>query len=158
MKTLIVYYTRTGTTKKLVEALGKKLGADIELLNDPADYSGAIGYMKAGRAAMKKATVDIGEAKYNPEYYDLVIIGSPVWVGVCTPAVRTYIEKYQDKFKSLALFSTQGSKQEQKIFNDLKLILKNEPMVTEFFTTKEVRHDNYNEKLEKLIEELQKAF
>lgn len=127
MKILIVYYTRTNTTKKAAEKLAVKLGADLEEIMDQTDWSGVTGYMRAGRAAIKEKTTVIGENKFDPAAYDLVVAGTPVWVGRVTPAIRAYLLKNKDKIKKIAFFTTQGSAKRQRALDDLKNLSGQEP-------------------------------
>ena len=59
MKTLIVYYTRTGTTKKFAESLAQELSADLEELKEDGNYAGAIGWLRAGKAGGSRKEVEI---------------------------------------------------------------------------------------------------
>jgi len=109
-KALVVFYSKSGTTKKLAEELAKCLKADIDGIIDKKSRSGPIGFLTAGRDAMKKKETEI-EYKLNPEKYDLVVIGTPVWGGSLTPAVRTYLKKH--KLKKAAFFCTCGGAQDK---------------------------------------------
>ncbi len=53
MKTLVVYYSRTGNTKLIGDELAAVLGADVEELKDRDDRSGRMGYIRAGRDALR---------------------------------------------------------------------------------------------------------
>ena len=44
MRSLVVYYSRTGVTKKVAEAISRKLGSDVEEIIDQRDRSGPKGY------------------------------------------------------------------------------------------------------------------
>ena len=59
MKTLIVYYSRTGLTKKIATHISETLKADIDEIIDTKKRSGAIGYMSGGRDAMKGSLTNI---------------------------------------------------------------------------------------------------
>ena len=87
MKILIVYYSRTGTTKKIAEELSKNFNADLEEIVDKKNRAGAIGWVMSGRDNIKKALTEIEEVKNDPSQYDLVIFGSPNWVGTIAPAI-----------------------------------------------------------------------
>ena len=50
-KTLVAYYSRTGTTKKVGEAIAKALKADIDEIIDLKKRSGAIGWVVSGKDA-----------------------------------------------------------------------------------------------------------
>jgi flavodoxin len=107
MKTLVAYYSRTGNTEKVAKEIAKELNADVEKILCP-DYNGMMGFLKAGKEAMKKKKPEISFGK-NPLNYDLVIIGWPVWAGnMCSP-VRSFISNYNLKdVKHLGFFCTKG--------------------------------------------------
>ena len=59
MKTLVVYYSRTGFTKLVAEMIADKLGADCKEIIDKTDRKGVLGYLKAARDAMQKKKTKI---------------------------------------------------------------------------------------------------
>lgn len=151
MKILLVYYSRTGFTRQVAEALKEKLNCDSEEIVDQKDRAGAIGWVGAGRDAARKARTQINEPKFNPADYDLVIIGTPVWVGVCTVAIRTYLERYKDDIKEAAVFTTQGSKERQRVFDDIKDLLNKDLRAELYLPTKEVKQKDFQSKLDEFL-------
>ena len=132
MKTLVVFYSRTGNTKKVAEEIAKILNADIEEIIDKKDRKGIVGWLKSGRDATFKKSAEIEFVK-NPIDYDLVIIGTPIWAFTMTPAIRTYLS--ENKFKKVAFFSTSGGSEGKKIFNEMEKISR-EPVATLSLLTK----------------------
>ncbi|HAD82331.1 MAG: hypothetical protein A2509_09255 [Candidatus Edwardsbacteria bacterium RIFOXYD12_FULL_50_11] len=120
MKTLVIYYSRTGITKKIGQAIASKIQADTEEIIDLKDRQGAWEYLKAGRDAMKRIPADIAETKKDPAQYDLVVVGTPVWAGNMACAIRTYIGRNKDRIKKLALFCTLGGSGDQNTFNEME--------------------------------------
>ncbi len=106
-KILVVFYSRTGNTKKLAEKIARKLDADIEEIIDKKSRKGILGYVFGGRDAFRKSTTEI-IFKKDPEKYRLVVIGTPVWAGTVVPAVRTYLIENKSKLKKVAFFCTFG--------------------------------------------------
>jgi flavodoxin len=106
MKTLVVYYTRTGNAKFVAETVAAELGADIEEVIDMKKREGTLGWLSAGRDAMGQKETEIAQTKRTPANYDLVIIGQPVWARNPTPAIRTYLNKNDLSGKKVALFFT----------------------------------------------------
>jgi flavodoxin len=104
MKTLVVYYTRTGNTKFVAETVAAELGADTEEVIDMKKRQGTLGWLSAGRDAMSQKETEIAQTKRTPTDYDLVIIGQPIWAGNPTPAIRTYLNKNDLSGKKVALF------------------------------------------------------
>ncbi|MBN2853664.1 MAG: hypothetical protein JXQ23_13090 [Clostridia bacterium] len=105
MSNLIVYYTRTGTCKKVCEELASQLeSCDIDELIDETNYSGFIGWLKAGYRESTKKEAKINYKK-NASTYDNVLVITPVWAGGMTPAARQYIKKELNGFKNLYILS-----------------------------------------------------
>ena len=46
MKSLVAYYSRTNTTKKLAEAIANNVNADIEEIIPKVNYQGKLGYAR----------------------------------------------------------------------------------------------------------------
>jgi flavodoxin len=111
MKSLVVFYSRSGNTKKVGEKIAKILKADIDEIVDLKDRTGIIGWLNGGRDILFKNATKI-KNKLNPLVYQRVIIGTPIWVGTMAPAVKAYFNKYNlKKVKQVVFFSTAGDKQ-----------------------------------------------
>ena len=104
MKTLVIYYTRTGNSKFAAEMIASELGADIEEVIDLKKRQGRLAYMSCGRDAMSGKETEIAPTERNPADYDLIILVQPVWAFSPTPAIRTYINKNDLSGKKVALF------------------------------------------------------
>lgn len=106
MKTLIVYYSRTGNTKLACEVLQMELGCNIIEIKDLKSREGGWGFFTAALGSMFNT-----HTKIDPEHIDLapygaVIIGSPVWAGRPAAAIRTFIAKHRLDGKKIVLFTT----------------------------------------------------
>jgi hypothetical protein len=53
MKTLVVYYSRTGNAKFVAETAAKELGADVEEIVDRKSRAGPLGWVSAGKAGSR---------------------------------------------------------------------------------------------------------
>lgn len=138
MKILVVYYSRTGTTKKVAEMIAQKLGAEVEEIKDTVDRRGAKGYLISGRDAMKKKLTTLQPVAKNPADFDLVITGTPIWGWNMSVPVRTYVTEQKDNFKSVAFFCTMGGSGNKKAFLEMAEIIGKSPKSTLALTTKEV--------------------
>ena len=143
MKTLIIYYSRTGHVKKIAEVLRSKLGVDIEEILPEKSYDGAVGWIVAGKEASQKALPKIKIGEKNPADYDLVIFGTPVWAWNISSPLRTYITKNKDKFKKISAFCTMGG-QEGKIFEEIENICAKKLETKKAFTDKDILSGNIN--------------
>lgn len=122
-KQLIVFFSRTGNTKKAAEALASVLKCDIEELSDKKgskSRKGLFGWLRSGKEGMKRIMVDIEQTKTNPANYDLVIIGTPNWGSNIASPVRTYLTNNKSKFKKVAFFCTMSGESPGKTFIDME--------------------------------------
>jgi len=150
---LVVYYSRTGVTRKVAEYITKQLGADMEEIIDMKKRSGAVGFVTGGKDSLMRKETEISEIKKVPSNYDLVIVGSPLWAGNMPPAIRTYLNKYKTDIKSMAFFATSGSSNQEKIFEEAKNLLDKEPISLMGICTKELKDDSvFDAKLSSFIE------
>ncbi len=105
-KTLVIYYSRTGNTKKVAEKLAKQFSADTERLIDKRKRTGPIGYIRASKDALAKNLTEIEPLKSDPDDYSIILIGTPSWYSNMTPAVRTFIAENDLSDKFVAAFGT----------------------------------------------------
>ena len=154
MKTLVVYYSRTGTTKKIALEIASKLGAEIEEIKDTVDRSGMKGYLISGRDAMKRKMTVLESATNNPADFDLVIIGTPIWGWNMSSPVRTYISEKKDSFGKVAFFCTMGGSGDEKAFAEMEEIIGKKPLAVLALLTRDVARKDFAEKLEKFTAEV----
>jgi len=146
-KILVVYYSRTGVTKKVGQAIAGALGCEQEEIIDRRDRMGPAGYMGAGRDAMFKRLTEIAPIKKDPSQYNLVIIGTPVWAFTMSAAIRTYLARNRDKFNSVAFFCTEGGSGGRRTFREMEVICGKQPVAVLELTQNEVLRNKFSDKL-----------
>ena len=154
MKYLVVYYSRTGNNRTIGEAIAKALSADIDEIIDKKKRAGKLGWLRAGRDSQTKSLTDIQFEK-NPEDYDIIIIGSPIWANGITPAIRTYLNKHNMRGKKVAFFICSGVEGYTKVFPQLKALTpESEHVGTLGLTQKQFKEGNYEPALKAFITSL----
>ena len=118
-KVLVVYYTRTGNTKKVAEEIASRLGADIEEIVDAADRKGLLGYLRSLFDAMVARPVEIRETR-DPFPYDVVVVGTPVWVSSISAPVREYLSQKAGAIRHAAFFLTLGGSGAKSVFRQME--------------------------------------
>ncbi len=109
MKSLVVYYSKSGNTRRVAEEIARAVGGELEeLVEVGVKRSGALGFLRAGRDGMRGRASKIDAPKKRPADYDLLFIGSPVWGGNIVPAVRGYMTSADLASKPAAVFCTAG--------------------------------------------------
>jgi len=153
MKSLVVYFSRTGTTKKIAEEIAEKLKADVERVIDKKSRGGMIGWILAGRDGMKRELTQINKIEKDPEDYDLVVIGTPIWVNT-TPAIRTYLKENKDKFKKVAFFCTMGGSGSKDVFMEMEKITGMKPLSKMALRRDDVEGGFYEDDMREFVEKI----
>jgi len=154
MKILVTFYSRSGKTKKVAEAISEILKCDKEEIFDTKNRKGIPGFLSAGTDANLRRLTTIKEIKNNPSLYDLVIIGTPIWSSNISTPIRTYLSLYQEDFKKVAFFCTRLSSDSRTVFDDVKNITQKTPLAFLGLSSREVARDQYMQKVKEFIENL----
>ena len=149
-KTLVVFYSRTGNTRKVAEEISKILDADICEIYSNSNYKGILGYIKAGYQAikMKKPLIKFDK---NPDDYDLIIIGTPNWGSKMASPVRTFV--YGREFKNVAYFCCQGGSGGEKILNEFEDLC-GKSVARLIINDRELKDECYKTKIKEFCEKL----
>jgi len=151
MRALIVYYSRTGHTRKVAEDIAKELQCDTEEILDTVNRSGPIGWVNSGRHASQGAMTKLQPLKNDPSLYDIVIIGSPVWAAHVSTPVRTYLAENKDKLKKVAFFITLGNIGDETTFKDMEAICGKTPAATLAVRMKEQKKGEAGDAIKKFV-------
>lgn len=111
MKSAIIYYSYSGNTKKVAEALAEhiKQKGEAEVIELKAQDESASFFGQAARALWRKRAEIVPE-NFDLSKYDLVCLGTPVWAFGPAPAMNTYLDKcFGLENKEIILFTTYGS-------------------------------------------------
>lgn len=121
-KAIIIYFSRTGTTKGLAEAAAAATGADLlELtLKEPYadDYSAMTGIARSERA--NNARREIAAAIPDLSGYDVVVIGSPYWWGGLSIPMRTFLMDHPLAGKRVLPFCVSASSSPSGAWADVR--------------------------------------
>lgn len=151
---LIVFYSRTGNTKKIAMEIASILNCDIEEIEDTTSRSGPLGWLRAGRDAGQRSLTKLNPIIRDPADYDLIIVGSPVWNGTISTPIRTYLTVQKDKIKSAA-FWVSGYKTDNNAIVEMTQILNGKPVaILRLLGREEVQAEKYHEKLNEFISKI----
>ena len=112
MKSLVTYYSFSGNTDRIANIFGKILTVkgqvDIQRLKLKKEVTTFMGQCKAAR---RRETPELeGNIKFDASSYELILIGSPVWAFVPTPAINTFLNKVSGlNGKKVIVLLTSGS-------------------------------------------------
>ncbi len=113
-KTLILYYSLTGNTRAGCEALQKKLDATIVEIKDLRKRSGKWGFFKTAFGSLFGRHTKIEPEKIDLTGYQNIILGSPIWTGKLSMAIRTVIDRNRFDGKKVLLYTTTNAYEKEK--------------------------------------------
>ena len=85
-KCLVVYYSKTGNTKTVAEAIAKRMGADLCVVSEQG----------------------VAQSGFDPSSYGLVVIGTPVNGFSTSLPIQSYLKENSTKLPNIAFFATYG--------------------------------------------------
>ena len=113
-KTLVVYFSCTGSTKPLAEYAAESLDADLyEIVPEDLYTEKDLAYYTNGRADQEQNDPNVRPAisgsVENMDEYDTIILGYPIWHGQAPRIISTFLESYDFSEKTILPFCTSHS-------------------------------------------------
>jgi flavodoxin len=157
MKTLIIYYSRTGRTQRLAEDVQARLGCGIERIVTKADFSGLMGFFRIARESKKEHPFEIQTFRIDPDQYDLVVVGTPIWGRDVSIPMRDLLRRYKGHLKAVAFLATYGSSDPGPTFKAMEEACGRPPVATLAVSVRRLRRNAYSSDLERFIGEVRRA-
>lgn len=146
MKTLVIYYSLSGNTQKVAEAIANKFEAEVIRLEDRRSRTGPFGMLRTIYQVLFSRPAKIRFASKDPYQYDLLLLGAPVWIMKLAPPMRSYILKEKDRFKKVAFFCTEGASGGSSAFKTMERLCAKQPVAILEITEAEIKSGKYIEK------------
>ena len=111
---LVAYFSASGVTAKVAEALSEAIGADIYAIEPKNPYTKAdLDWQnKNSRSSLEMRDQNsrpaIAEHRDNMDEYDVIFVGFPIWWYVAPTIVNTFLESYDLSGKTIIPFATSG--------------------------------------------------
>jgi hypothetical protein len=137
MKSLVVYYSRTGYTRRVAESLARRLNADLEPI-DAAPRPGVLGYLRCSLESLLKLQTAIRAPRHDPAAYGLVLVGGPVWFWGLSSPVRTWLQMRRRRLPQVAFFCTMGGSGAQHVFDTMAAVAGKRPLATLALTDRDI--------------------
>jgi hypothetical protein len=139
-KVLIVFYSRTGTTRLLAEAIARATQGDVEELRERHSRRGLIGWLRSGYDGTYKRSAATLPLRHRPQDYDLVFVGSPTWnQALCSP-VRGFLRAHARELPAVALFATCAGRGAELVTDEMAELLAHPPLARLALLETVVRH------------------
>jgi flavodoxin len=140
---LIVYFSRSGFTLAIAEAIRRQCGGELERIEEGRSRSGILGYLRSAREALRGAAVEIRPGTLRPRDFGLVVLGTPVWAGHVSSPMRAYLNAHRGELGRVAFFCTLGGSGASKVFAEMTALCQHEPIATLAVTDADIERDRY---------------
>ncbi len=113
-KTLVAYFSASGTTARVAKNLAEATGADLYEIRPEVPYTEAdLDWMnKKSRSSIemndKSSRPALADQDADLAGCDTVFLGFPIWWGIAPTIVNTFLERYDFSGKTIVLFATSG--------------------------------------------------
>ena len=114
MKTLVAYFSATGTTEAVAKDLAEVTGATLYEIKPEVKYTAAD---LDWRNKESRSSVEMKDKNSRPAFvkdlkdadsYDVIYIGFPVWWYTAPTIINTFVEAYGFEGKTVIFFATSG--------------------------------------------------
>lgn len=106
-KVLVVYFSETGNTQKFAKLISDEVGGDFRRIETVKSYptgQALFDYTKKERD--ENARPELKEMDVDPEDYDVIFIGYPIWWYTLPMPIYTFFDKYDFNGKIIVPFNT----------------------------------------------------
>ena len=121
MNCRVLYFTRSGNSKRIAEKIAGKAGCGVSVITDDKSWKGIIGFLRGGYYASRFKTTDV---TVSPETdfgaYDRILIVGPVWAGNAAPAVYSLLLTEKENLGKICLVLSSGGGDTDAVFGRLE--------------------------------------
>lgn len=127
MRVLVVYFSRSGHTERVARTFAAALDADLEPIRERRGRRGPLGLLRCAWEALREVPALVAEGR-DPRGYDLVVVGTPVWMGRLSSPVRGWLRRYAGPLPPVAFFATQHASGSEVAFAQMETIAGRPPL------------------------------
>jgi flavodoxin len=154
MKKTVIFYSwsKLGNTAKVGEYLADVLSAEPVRLQDKHDKPvSAFGWLYNGWRAARRASTEISQPDLADS--DLVCLGTPVWAGNITPAMRTLLASKCLAGKKVILFATMNAEGGDKALAEMRRLAgeKADVLAEMSFKAADIVSGSFEDEVQKLL-------
>ena len=121
-KSLVLFYSWSGNTRRIARIIAEKTGADLRELQPETPYS------QNYNAVLSQAKQEIQQKQYPAlrpidmdwNAYDVVYLGTPNWWSSIAPPVSSFLHEVMPTDKTIIPFCTHGGGGEGHIAHDMR--------------------------------------
>ena len=119
MKPLVVYYSLTGKTRLVAQAIAETLNATLVEIEEKRPIPMPFVYLSGSFAAFMNRGSKINPVGVDLRQYERIFIGSPIWAYRPAPAINSFIYQTNFEGRSIIPFFTMGGDNSEKALGNI---------------------------------------
>lgn len=125
-KTLVAYFSATGTTERAARMIAEATGGTIYEIYPEQEYTSAD---LDWRNSSSRSSIEMNDSGSRPaikadlkdaDSYDVIYIGYPIWWNLAPRVIYTFLDTYGFSGKTVVPFATSGGSNITNSINQLK--------------------------------------
>ena len=124
-KTLVCYFSASGVTKMVAHNLAEAVSGNLFEIEPVERYTEEdLDWNKENSRSSREMKDPNSRPKIvnkiNLENYNTILLGFPIWWGVCPKIINTFLEENDFTDKSIFVFVTSGGSSDRESLEDLR--------------------------------------
>lgn len=110
MKSIVLFYSRSGNTRRISQIIAAQTGADLLEIKTASEYPSEYdAVVSQGRKEIQeKYRPPLCPISMNWEQYEVVFLGTPNWFGTMVPPMTSFLWEWMPTDKVIIPFCTHG--------------------------------------------------
>ncbi len=159
IKTLVVYFSRSGQTARVAELVAHHLNAETkEEITEVQSRRGPVGYIRSAWEAMVGSSPSITSPLVDPSDYQLVVLACPVWMSRMASPMRTYLIKMENHLPKVALVVTEGGSGGHRVLMQMRELTRKTPLAELVLSEDEIAKASHLTKIKLFCDKLVQQF
>lgn len=141
MKTLVIYYSQTGNSRKVAQLLASKLNAETAEITCDAYKRGFTAGLRLAWDILVRGKPPIETPNLDLNQYDLIVAGGPVWAGHPAAPLRSFVSKLGSQHKTALFLTCNGTSKSspgEKALDELSAAAPMAPIAVRLFKEAEI--------------------
>ncbi len=139
-RVLVVFFSRTGTTRRIAQAIAHATGGDCEELQEERSRKGILGWLRSGYEGTYRRSTEPLPLQHQLAAYDIVYVGSPTWNRSLSSPVRGFLTTNRAALAKVSLFATCAGGGADEVIAQMSSLLAAPPLASMALLDREIGH------------------
>jgi flavodoxin len=141
--TLIVFYSYTGTSRRVAQLLAAQQGWPVGEIIEEHPRAGAGGTLRCVLDSLLGREPPVRYEGPEPGGFDQVVLVAPVWVYQLAGPMRSFISRYAPRLSHYAVATTMSGSGAENVQSEIARLLRQPPLRTAAFPTRTVEDGSF---------------